>query len=72
MIGLAKMTAEKQEYKAPPQTYPIFAAVVWGIVMWLFRYERATLQSSLQASMEYLYIDSNNWNSLRNLLWHNK
>jgi len=69
---MAKMMADKQEYKAPPQTYPIFAAVVWGIVMWLFRFERETLQSSLAASMEYLYVDSDKWNSLRNLIWHNK
>jgi len=72
IIGLAKMITEKQKIQAPNQSYPIFAAIVWGIVMWLFRYERHTLQQSLQASMEYLYIDSNNWNSLRNLVWHNK
>jgi len=54
------------------QSYPLFAALVWGLVMWLFRWERDTLQPSLQASMQYLYNDSNNWNSFRNWIWHNK
>jgi len=54
------------------QTYPIFAAIVWGLVMWLFRWERETLQPSLQSSMEYLYNDSNHWTSFRNWILHNK
>jgi peroxisomal membrane protein 4 len=41
------------------------AAVVWGLVMWLFYNHRKSLQESLQASMQYLYIDSDgvfeNW-----------
>ena len=72
LIGLAAMAAEKQAIQAPAQTYPVFAALVWGIVMWLFRHERKSLQPSLQASMQYLYNDSDTWNSLRNFLWHNK
>jgi len=72
MIGVAKMAAEKADFKPSDNTYPIFAAIIWGCVMWLFRYERNTLQPSLQASMQYLYLDSNNWNSLRNWIWHNK
>jgi len=54
------------------QTYPIFAAIVWGLVMWLFRWERETLQPSLQSSMEYLYQDSDHWTSFRNWIFHNK
>jgi peroxisomal membrane protein 4 len=34
------------------------AAAVWGLVMWLFYNHRKSLQSSLQASMQYLYHDS--------------
>ncbi|CAI2183750.1 7276_t:CDS:2 [Funneliformis geosporum] len=56
----------------PKHTFPIFAAVVWGIVMWLFRHDRDSLQPSLQASMQYLYLDSDYWNSIKNFLWHNK
>ena len=55
-----------------PSVFPIFAASIWGCVMWLFRHERDTLQPSLQASMQYLYNDSEKWNSLRNWIWHNK
>jgi peroxisomal membrane protein 4 len=72
MLGLAQVAAKKASIEAPKQTYPIFAAIVWGIVMWLFRHERNTLQDSLQASMQYLYIDSNRWDSIRNWIWHNR
>ncbi|KAK9761955.1 hypothetical protein K7432_012738 [Basidiobolus ranarum] len=72
IIGLAKLTVKRQVIEEPQHSFPVFAAVVWGIVMWLFRHDRDTLQPSLQASMQYLYIDSNKWNSLKNLIWHNK
>ncbi|KAJ1922381.1 hypothetical protein IWQ60_006572 [Tieghemiomyces parasiticus] len=71
-IGLAKLAVEKRVVDEPHRPFPVFAAVVWGLVMWLFRHERATLQPSLQASMQYLYVDSNHWSSLRSLFWHNK
>lgn len=74
MLGLAKLYWNRttDEAPAPSQTYPIFAALVWGIVMWLFRHERKTLQPSLQASMQYLYNDSEKWTSAKTWLWHNK
>ena len=40
--------------------------------MWLFRHERDTLHGGLQASMEYLYNDSDKFVDLRTLIWHNK
>ncbi|KAJ9057583.1 hypothetical protein DSO57_1021272 [Entomophthora muscae] len=55
-----------------PDAYPLFAALIWGTVMWLFRHEPDVLQPSLRASMQYLYIDSNYWSSLKTFLWHNK
>lgn len=81
VIGLVK-TATKNGYfstvgmtydraMSDPRIFPVFASVIWGCVMWLFRYERDTLQPSLQASMQYLYNDSDKWTSMRNLLWHN-
>ncbi|CAG8591817.1 1300_t:CDS:2 [Ambispora leptoticha] len=72
MVGLAKVPAAHKVVDAPKHTFPIFASLVWGIVMWLFRHERDVLQPSLQASMQYLYLDSNKWDSLRNFIWHNK
>jgi peroxisomal membrane protein 4 len=79
MVGLAKYMANHKFLPSPPfpdkdskTVYPVFAAVVWGVVMWLFRHERGTLQSSLQASMQYLYNDSENWKGLKTWIWHNK
>ncbi|KAI9189028.1 hypothetical protein H9P43_000455 [Blastocladiella emersonii ATCC 22665] len=73
MIGMAKYAVKAEIVPSPEQdVFPAFAAVVWGIVMWLFRHHRDTLQSSLQASMQYLYNDSDVWKSLKTLLWHNK
>ena len=93
MVGMAKLAVKKELAPNPPQTYPVFAALVWGmpiyicdipqrdlltalitigIVMWLFRHNRDTLQGSLQASMQYLYNDSEHFDTFRNWLWHNK
>jgi hypothetical protein len=35
---------------------------VWAIVMWLFEAHPKVLQPSLEASMRYLYHDTNAWN----------
>ncbi|KAJ3220264.1 Peroxisomal membrane protein 4 [Dinochytrium kinnereticum] len=72
MMGIAKLSVKKGVIPQPPHAFPIFAAVVWGIVMWLFRKERDVLQGSLQASMQYLYNDSEVFSNLRNWLWHNR
>ncbi|KAI8818534.1 Tim17/Tim22/Tim23/Pmp24 family-domain-containing protein [Fimicolochytrium jonesii] len=72
MIGLAKLAVKKQVLPEPKHTFPVFAALVWGIVMWLFRHNRDTLQGSLQASMHYLYNDSDNFDTFKNFLWHNR
>ncbi|XP_052800692.1 peroxisomal membrane protein 4-like [Mya arenaria] len=73
IYGLAKL-AVKRGYIPAPQgdTFPWFAAIVWGIVLWEFEYEKDTLQPSLRSSMTYLYHDSNYWTSLKNFFWHNK
>ncbi|KAF9362583.1 MAG: Tim17/Tim22/Tim23/Pmp24 family-domain-containing protein [Benniella sp.] len=72
MMGLAKVPVKKGIIAEPAQTFPIFASLVWATVMFLFQNERDVLQPSLQASMQYIYIDSNRWNTLKNFLWHNK
>lgn len=72
MMGMAKLSVKKGIIPQPPHAFPIFAAVVWGIVMWLFRKERDTLQGSLQASMQYLYNDSEVFSTFKNWLWHNR
>ncbi len=52
--------------------WPVFAAGSWGMVMWLFRWHAAELQPSLRNSMNYIYVESEDWDGLRNFLWHNK
>ncbi|KAI8620595.1 Tim17/Tim22/Tim23/Pmp24 family-domain-containing protein [Chytriomyces sp. MP71] len=71
-IGLAKMAVNKGYVVAPKHSFQIFAAVVWGIVMWQFRHERDVLQGSLQASMQFLYNDSEVFSNLGNWLWRNR
>jgi peroxisomal membrane protein 4 len=52
--------------------WPVFAALSWGSVMWLFRWYPDTVQSGLRSSMDYIYVQSDHWDSLRNFLVHNK
>ena len=52
--------------------WPAFAAGSWALVMHIFRYHDAEIQSSLRNSMSYIYVQSDHWDSLRTLLWHNK
>jgi len=57
----------------PPSAplFTAFAALSWGTVMWLFRHKEETLQPGMWSSMKYLYLDSDQWKSLKTLLWHN-
>eukprot|EP01100_Stratorugosa_tubuloviscum_P007809 TRINITY_DN3215_c3_g1_i1.p1 TRINITY_DN3215_c3_g1~~TRINITY_DN3215_c3_g1_i1.p1 ORF type:complete len:204 (+),score=93.02 TRINITY_DN3215_c3_g1_i1:17-628(+) len=71
-IGCSKLIVKKTNSNAPSWTWAAFASIVWGLVMWLFKHEPETLQLSLQSSMQYLYVDSERWNDLRTLIWHNK
>lgn len=57
---------------APNKSFAVLATLMWACVMWLFRHHRQTLQSSLQASMQYLYNDSDLFNDIRTLLIHNR
>ncbi|PMD26773.1 peroxisomal membrane protein-like protein [Hyaloscypha hepaticicola] len=52
--------------------WPVFAAMSWGSVMWLFRWYPETLQTGLRSSMDYIYVQSDHWDSLRNFLVYNK
>ncbi|OBZ79788.1 Peroxisomal membrane protein 4 [Grifola frondosa] len=67
-------TASSAVKPVPPDAkhFSIFAALCWGAVMWLFTERGETIQPGMFSSMTYLYRDSNHWDSLRTLLWHNK
>lgn len=74
LMGFFKLASNRQLLPdiTTPKGFNIHAAVIWGLVMWLFRHETDVLQPSLQASMQYIYNDSEKWSDLRTLLWHNK
>lgn len=55
-----------------PPLFAAFAALSWGAIMWLFRFREETLLPGIWSSMKYLYLDSEQWESLKTLLWHNK
>ncbi|KAJ1845843.1 hypothetical protein LPJ70_002323 [Coemansia sp. RSA 2708] len=71
-MGLVGTAMKATDFKAPRNSFALFAALCWGMVMVLFRRDKTVLQDSLQSSMTYLYEDSNHWSSLKTLLWHNK
>lgn len=58
----------------PPNSrlFTIFASLAWGGALWMFTHHGESLQPGMWSSMVYLYRDSEKWNSLRTLLWHNK
>ncbi|KAI6239660.1 hypothetical protein M3Y99_00558000 [Aphelenchoides fujianensis] len=73
IYGLVKLGAEKGVIPRPNfAVFPWFAAVVWGVVLWMFEYHQHVLQGSLQHSMTYLYHDSNVWTGIRDFLVKNK
>ncbi|KAK9447893.1 Tim17/Tim22/Tim23/Pmp24 family-domain-containing protein [Limtongia smithiae] len=82
VLGLAKLAVKTHTLpaalqgpagtKAREAVWSAFAALSWGVVMYLFRTDADVLQPSMRSSMDYIYLDSNRWTSLRTLLWHNK
>ncbi|KAL5121387.1 hypothetical protein ACEQ8H_000855 [Pleosporales sp. CAS-2024a] len=52
--------------------WPAFASLSWAMVMYIFRWHPESVQSSLRSSMSYIYVQSDHWDSLRTLVWHNK
>ena len=71
-VGLGSLLVKKGVVQAPSSAFTVLATLVWGIVMWIFRNDKDCLQGSLASSMEYLYNDSDVFDSFKNWLWHNK
>lgn len=71
-LALPFISTEPTSSRVSHYTWPIFASVSWGLVMWLYRYHPEDLQPSLRSSMSYIYTQSNDWDGLRNFAWHNK
>ncbi|XP_050969428.1 peroxisomal membrane protein 4 isoform X1 [Labeo rohita] len=73
LFALSRLGVEKGFIPQPKKDpFPLFATLVWGIVLWLFEYHPHTLQPSLQSSMNYLYHDSNTWHDISDFLIYNK
>lgn len=70
--GLPIVSREDTSARIRGAAWPAFASLSWATVMYLFRWYPGDLQSSLRSSMDYIYVDSNEWDSLRNFFWHNK
>ncbi|KIH91258.1 peroxisomal membrane protein 4 [Sporothrix brasiliensis 5110] len=71
-VGLPLVSQPPLSQTISYYAWPAFAAGSWAMVMHLFRYHDAEIQSSLRNSMSYIYVQSDHWDSLRTLLWHNK
>ena len=67
VLGLAKLSVQRKRAGGlglSPDTkdrlnanaWPAFAAVSWGMVMWLFRWYPEVLQPSLKSSMKYMLV----------------
>jgi peroxisomal membrane protein 4 len=45
------------------KAFPVMAVICWAIVMYLFEKDKSCLQESLTSSMDFLYKESDSWNS---------
>ncbi|KAH8164813.1 hypothetical protein CIB48_g3434 [Xylaria polymorpha] len=70
--GLPVISRDRPSALIHYYSWPVFAAVSWGLVMHIFRHHPDDLQPSLRSSMSYIYLQSNEWDGLRNFIWHNK
>jgi peroxisomal membrane protein 4 len=73
IMGLCRIAAAKgvpiaRDLTYETQVYPIWASVIWAIVMWQFEFHPDKLQSSLTESMKFLYHDSNQWKETADFL----
>lgn len=67
--------------------WPVFASLSWAMVMYIFRWQPESIQSSLKSSMKYMYVLSSlclqpvlipysyvqcdHWDNFRNFMIHN-
>lgn len=67
ILGLAKLSVQRKRAgglglspgmkdSLNQNAWPVFAALSWGMVMWLFRWYPEVLQPSLKSSMKYMYV----------------
>jgi len=64
MVGLARAAVRHGFVKDFGQSFRLYGAVSWALVMYLFYHEndpKHVLQSSMATSMDYLYVQSDSW-----------
>jgi peroxisomal membrane protein 4 len=71
-VGFPGVSEPKKSAVISHYAWPVFASVSWGLVMYLFRWQAAELQPSMRSSMTYIYSNADDWDGLRNFIWHNK
>jgi len=70
LYALVRLANEKLRLKInASKAFPWYAAIVWGIGLWLWENHENTLQKSLQSSMAYLYRTGDSWNGIRDLVF---
>lgn len=57
--------------KIQENAWPVFASLSWAFVMYIFRWQPESIQSSLKSSMKYIYVNSDHWDNVRNFLIYN-
>ncbi|KAL8733989.1 MAG: hypothetical protein Q9166_001750 [cf. Caloplaca sp. 2 TL-2023] len=62
VLALARLSVQKggaipREFRerVTDNAWPVFAALSWASVMWLYRWHPETIQPSLKSSMKYMY-----------------
>ncbi|KAF1989609.1 putative peroxisomal membrane protein [Aulographum hederae CBS 113979] len=70
--GMGLIQDEKLREKVREHAWAWFASLSWAAVMCVFRWHPETVQSSLRSSMQYIYVNSDTWDSFRNFLIHDK
>lgn len=71
VIGLARTAVRRGYIKEFKGSFRLYAAVCWALVMYLFYHESSpehVLQKSMVTSMDYLYLQSNEWPDTRNII----
>lgn len=70
--GLPGVSEPRRSAVISHYAWPLFASLSWASVMHLFKWHTPELQSGLRSSMTYIYANCDEWDGLRNFLWHNK
>jgi len=72
ILGLVNTALKKNLIPRPNfAVFPLFAGLVWGLVLCLFENHKDSLQMSLQSSMTYIFHDSFVWSNLLDFVVYN-